>query len=203
MVTGLHTWGSTNAGYLNCSAHLLRRRKDCNYLKAVINKHQLRQYKLLLLSIHSILKNTPNHKWKKNFQEKLTTASGFQWETGGSGSIGAPSLSRSVLIFLTPEVLDTHSETCSHAITNSPITLQSIHFSQSFFEECLLSILKSILVYTLLSRDEYLSNKTVLPSARQLIPTEQNSKLFSLSVTLRKSVFVLLKIKWKQAELRL
>lgn len=37
---------------------------------------------------------------------EVTTASGFQWDTGGSGSIGAPSLSRSVLIFLTPRILN-------------------------------------------------------------------------------------------------
>lgn len=32
----------------------------------------------------------------------FTTASGFQWDTGGSGSMGAPSLSRSVLTLQTP-----------------------------------------------------------------------------------------------------
>lgn len=62
--------------------------------------------------------------------------------------------------------------------------LYNQYFFQSFSEEGLLSILKSNLVNTRLPRDVNLSNKTVLPSARQHIPTEQNSKLFSLFVTL-------------------
>lgn len=34
----------------------------------------------------------------------LTSTSGFQWHTGGSGRIGAPSRSKSELDFLTPEL---------------------------------------------------------------------------------------------------
>lgn len=70
--------------------------------------------------------------------EKVTTASGFQWETGGSGSIGAPSLSRSVLIFLTPRILNAFQKgvVTAHVHANRPTTLQPTHFSYFFLMTC-------------------------------------------------------------------
>lgn len=65
---------------------------------------------------------------------EVTTASGFQWDTGGSGSIGAPSLSRSVLIFLTPRILNSFQKgALHHVFLQTGPQLHSQHIFHIFF----------------------------------------------------------------------
>lgn len=65
---------------------------------------------------------------------EVTTASGFQWDTGGSGSIGAPSLSRSVLIFLTPRTLNSFQKgALRHVFLQTGPQLHSQHIFHIFF----------------------------------------------------------------------
>lgn len=103
---------------------------------------------------------------------EVTTASGFQWDTGGSGSIGAPSLSRSVLIFLTPRILNSFQKgALRHVFLQTGPQLHSQHIFHIFF----LMTCKSLLYKTHKGRA---SSRAVPHSARSISPRGSSPLIF-------------------------